>query len=485
MRFANHKDNCNSNLFRKESVMSSSTVLPSPYSLTKALDLEQLSVLQGQAPAVRLQKELLEEALTLKASDIHFEPMESTVRVRYRVDGCLTGGRVLSRESLESLVSRFKISCNLDISEKRIPQDGSFRIRRQGRNIDLRVSFLPTCRGEKMVVRLLDPPEALLGLHRLGLPQPLLERILAMIERPQGLILVVGPTGSGKTTTLYSLLQAILREGINIVTIEDPVEYALEGINQVQVNEKVGLTFSCTLRSILRQDPDVILVGEIRDEETAQMALRAAFTGHLVLSTLHTNDAVSTVTRLFNLGLEPYLLSSSLLGILSQRLIRVNCRDCSRSYHPDPRILERYHLRIPDGMIFQKGWGCPVCRGQGLAGREGLFELLTVTPTLREAILSRTPETALRRLAVNEGMETLGTAAMNKAAAGRVCLEEMIRVVPYDLGARFCSDCLHPLEPHFRYCPECGKALGRICPGCSADLLENWKVCPECGIKVA
>jgi type II secretory ATPase GspE/PulE/Tfp pilus assembly ATPase PilB-like protein len=456
-----------------------------PYpSMTKEWDLERLSPTEAQAPAVRLQKEILEEALARKASDIHFEPLEKTVRIRYRVDGCLTGGRIYSRDSLETLVSRFKISCRLDISEKRIPQDGSFRIRYQGRNVDLRVSFLPTFRGEKMVVRLLHPSETFLGMDRLGLPDPVLERLTAMIERPQGLILVVGPTGSGKTTTLYSILKAVAREGINIVTLEDPVEYALEGINQVQINEKIGLTFACTLRAVLRQDPDVILVGEIRDEETAHMALRAAFTGHLVLSTLHTNDAVSTVTRLYNLGLEPYLLSSSLLGILSQRLIRVNCPMCSRPYTPDPRLLERYHLRPPKGAVFRKGQGCPGCGGQGFEGREGLFELLTITPALREAILSRTPETAMRQLAVREGMETLTVAAMNKAVAGRVCLEEMIRVVPYDVGARFCSDCLHPLEHFYRYCPECGKPLGRLCPGCSTDLLEHWKVCPECGATV-
>ncbi|MEW6185775.1 MAG: GspE/PulE family protein, partial [Thermodesulfobacteriota bacterium] len=271
-----------------------------------------------QAPVVRMQKELLEEAIRLKASDIHFEPSDKAVRVRYRVDGLLINGAVLPRETLESLVSRFKISCNLDISEKRIPQDGSFRIRYQERIIDLRISFLPTSRGEKTVVRILDKEKAFLELDQLGLPRSRLNSLLTMIKRPQGMILVVGPTGSGKTTTLYSILQTIHREEINIVTVEDPIEYALEGITQVQINEKVGLNFAASLRSILRQDPDVILVGEIRDEETAQIALRAAFTGHLVLSTLHTNDAVSTITRLYNLGLEPHLLSSCLLGILSQ-----------------------------------------------------------------------------------------------------------------------------------------------------------------------
>lgn len=287
----------------------------------KEVLLDKISAESEQAPAVKMQKEILEEAIRLRASDIHVEPSEKAVRIRYRIDGRLGNESIFPRSTLESLVSRYKISCNLDISEKRIPQDGSFRVQYQGKAIDLRVSLLPTMWGEKIVIRILDTRQTFLGVDQLGLPSSQLERLSTMIERPQGLILVVGPTGSGKTTTLYSILHAIHREGINIITVEDPIEYALEGVTQVQVHEKVGLTFANTLRSILRQDPDVILVGEIRDEETAQIALRAAFTGHLVLSTLHTNDAVSTITRLYNLGLEPYVLSSCLLGILSQRLI--------------------------------------------------------------------------------------------------------------------------------------------------------------------
>jgi type II secretory ATPase GspE/PulE/Tfp pilus assembly ATPase PilB-like protein len=447
----------------------------------KEVLLDKISPESEQAPAVRMQKELLEEALRLKASDIHVEPFEKTVQIRFRVDGRLRKGPIFPRSALESLASRYKISCNLDISEKRVPQDGSFRILHQGKAIDLRVSFIPTIWGEKLVVRLLDAHQAFLGLEQLGLPAPQLELLSTMIERPQGLILVVGPTGSGKTTTLYSILQTIHREGINIITVEDPIEYSLEGVNQIQVNEKVGLTFANTLRSILRQDPDVILVGEIRDEETAQMALRAAFTGHLVISTLHTNDAVSTLTRLNNLGLEPYVLSSCLLGILSQRLIRRNCSHCVKPDQPDPKMLERYHLRVPLDNFFSQGKGCPACRGEGYIGREGVYEFLPVTPALKEAILRKAPETEMRILAIQEGMETLLGCGLRKARAGRISLEEMMRVIPYEAGARYCPICFHPVEHFFFCCPNCSRTLIRKCLDCGQRLQESWRTCPYCG----
>jgi type IV pilus assembly protein PilB len=447
----------------------------------KEVFLDKISRESEQAPAVRMQKELLEEGIRLKASDIHVESSEKTVQIRYRIDGWLIKGPVFSRSALESLVSRYKISCNLDISERRIPQDGSFRIQYQGKAIDLRVSFLPTLWGEKIVIRILDTHQTFPGVDQLGLPAAQLKKLSAMIECPQGLILVVGPTGSGKTTTLYSLLQTIYREGINIITVEDPIEYSLEGVNQVQVFEKVGLTFANTLRSILRQDPDVILLGEIRDEETAQIALRAAFTGHLVLSTLHTNDAVSTITRLYNLGLEPYVLSSSLLGILSQRLIRRNCLQCLSPYQPDNSALDRYHLHLPEEDVFYQGKGCLACRGQGYEGREGVFELLTVTPAFREAIQMKAPETELRYLAVQEGMETLLDCGLRKAKAGRISLKEMMRVVPYEVGARCCPVCFHPVEHFFANCPNCSLPLIPKCTDCGKKLQDSWKACPYCG----
>jgi len=433
------------------------------------------------APAVRLQKELLAEAVDRGASDVHLEPLPNAVQVRYRVDGLLVPGPVLPKSLQESLVSRFKIICNLNISEKRNPQDGSFHLVIQGKPLDLRVSCLPTLWGEKVVIRLLGDSRGFLTLDQLGIPSRALQLLTAMVERSQGMILVVGPTGSGKSTTLYSLLRSIHRPKINIVTIEDPVEYLLEGINQIQVNEKIGLTFASVLRSVLRQDPDVIMVGEIRDEETAQIAFRAAMTGHLVLSTLHTNDTVSTITRLADLGLPPYLISSSLLGILAQRLVRRNCPHCLTPYQPDPEFLERVHLSGSAAQSFYRGRGCPECRGQGVTGREGVYELLTVTPVVREALLSRTSENDLRYLAAQEAVEPLLERALEKARNGLISLEELLRVVPYEVGARCCTHCLYPLEHFYLYCPQCARPLVQRCRGCGKRLRKNWRVCPYCG----
>ncbi len=433
------------------------------------------------APAVRLQNELLAEAVDRGASDVHLEPLPQAVQVRFRVDGLLVPGPVLPKSLQESLVSRFKVTCNLNISERRNPQDGSFHRVVQGKPLDLRVSCLPTLWGEKVVIRLLGDSRGVLGPEQLGIPSRSLQRVKAMVERSQGIMLVVGPTGSGKSTTLYSLLRSIHRPRINIVTIEDPVEYLLEGINQIQVNEKIGLTFASVLRSVLRQDPDVIMVGEIRDEETAQIAFRAAMTGHLVLSTLHTNDTVSTITRLTDLGLPPYLISSSLLGILAQRLVRRNCPQCLTPYRPDPEFLERFHLSGSADQTFYRGQGCQECQGQGVTGREGVFELLTVTPAIREALLSRTSENDLRYLTAQEEVEPLLATALQKARKGSISLEELLRVVPYDLGARCCPHCLYPLEHFYLYCPQCARPLVRRCRGCGKRLRKNWRVCPYCG----
>jgi type II secretory ATPase GspE/PulE/Tfp pilus assembly ATPase PilB-like protein len=456
-----------------------------PARLERSLNLreyrnEKAPFLEETAPAVRLQKEILAEAVDLGASDVHLEPWTKEVQVRYRVDGLLIPGPVLPKSLQESLVSRFKITCNLNISEKRNPQDGSFHLVIQGKPLDLRVSCLPTLWGEKVVIRLLGDSRGFLTLDQLGIPTRSLQRLTAMVERSQGMILVVGPTGSGKSTTLYSLLRSIHRPGINIVSIEDPVEYLLEGINQVQVNEKIGLTFASVLRSVLRQDPDVIMVGEIRDEETAQIAFRAAMTGHLVLSTLHTNDTVSTITRLADLGLPPYLISSSLLGILAQRLVRRNCPHCLTPYQPDPEFLERVHL-TGSAQTFFRGRGCPECRGQGVTGREGVYELLTITPVVREALLSRTSENDLRYLAAQEELEPLLERALQKAGNGLISLEELLRVVPYEVGVRCCAHCLYPLEHFYLYCPQCARSLVQRCRGCGKRLRKNWRVCPYCG----
>ncbi len=455
---------------RREAILS-----PREFRNEKALFSEET------APAVRLQNELLAEAVDRGASDVHLEPLPQAVQVRFRVDGLLVSGPVLPKSLQEPLVSRFKITCNLNISEKRNPQDGSFHRVVQGKTLDLRVSCLPTLWGEKVVVRLLGDSRGFPGPDHLGIPSRSLQRVKAMVERSQGMLLVVGPTGSGKSTTLYSLLRSLHRPRINIVTIEDPVEYLLEGINQIQVNEKIGLTFASVLRSVLRQDPDVIMVGEIRDEETAQIAFRAAMTGHLVLSTLHTNDTVSTITRLTDLGLPPYLISSSLLGILAQRLVRRNCPQCLTPYRPDPEFLERFHLSGSADQTFYRGQGCQECQGQGVTGREGVFELLTVTPAIREALLSRTSENDLRYLTAQEEVEPLLATALQKARKGLISLEELLRVVPYDLGARCCPHCLYPLEHYYLYCPQCARPLVQRCRGCGKRLRKNWRVCPYCG----
>lgn len=444
---------------------------------------ERASLAEETAPAVRLQKELLAEAVDRGASDVHLEPFPQTVQVRYRVDGLLVPGPVLPKSLQESLVSRFKIVCNLNISEKRNPQDGSFHLVVKGKPLDLRVSCLPTLWGEKVVIRLLGDSRSFLTLDQLGVPSRSLHLLTAMVERSQGMILVVGPTGSGKSTTLYSLLRSIHRPKINIVTIEDPVEYLMEGISQIQTNEKIGLTFASVLRSVLRQDPDVIMVGEIRDEETAQIAFRAALTGHLVLSTLHTNDTVSTLTRLADLGLAPYLVSSSLLGILAQRLVRRNCPHCLTPYQPGPEFLKRANLSASGVQTFFRGRGCPECRGEGVSGREGVFELLTVTPAIREAILSRASENDLRYLAAQEEVEPLLAEARHKARKGLLSLEEMMRVVPYEVGARCCAHCLYPLEHTYLYCPQCARPLVQRCRACGKRLQKNWQVCPYCGGK--
>jgi type II secretory ATPase GspE/PulE/Tfp pilus assembly ATPase PilB-like protein len=438
------------------------------------------------APAVRLQKELLEEALRSGASDIHVEPQVGAVQVRYRIDGGLTAGPRLPKQVQENLVSRFKISCNLNISEKRHPQDGSFRSTVLGQPLDLRVSCLPALWGEKLVIRLLAQESSGRSLDQLGIDSALLRTLTVLAERPQGMILVVGPTGSGKSTTLQALLQAIRRPRLNILTLEDPVEYLQEGLTQVQVNEKIGLTFAAALRSVLRQDPDVIMVGEIRDEETALIAFRAAMTGHLVLSTLHTNDAVATVTRLFNLGLPPYLIASSLLGILSQRLIRRNCPHCREAYPPAGEFFQRYPflspLLGPDRHDFlQRGRGCPACRETGVAGREGVFELLRISPAIRQAILNRAAEGEIRSLAAAEGMESLLDCAREKLRAGTIDLEEMMRVVPYEVGSPVCPVCHGPLEASYRFCPHCAAVLVRQCGSCGQELKNQWRLCPRCG----
>ncbi len=384
--------------------------------------------LTEDAPIIRLLNAVLQQAVKERASDIHIEPYEKELEVRFRIDGVLT--KVLSPPKLiqDALVTRVKVMAALDIAEKRLPQDGRIRLLIGGRDIDIRVSIIPTIYGERVVLRLLDRAQGVKGLHEVGLEdddQRLMEELLS---RTNGILLVTGPTGSGKTTTLYACLNKIYSITKNIVTIEDPVEYQLKGIGQIQVAPKIGLTFANGLRSILRQDPDVIMVGEIRDLETAEIAIQASLTGHLVLSTLHTNDAPSALTRLLDMGIEPYLLASSITGIVAQRLVRTVCPHCKIPYEPSQA--ERAYFEAQSSQIFHliKGAGCDRCKNTGYHGRTGIFELLVIDNEIRQMISQKVDSQSIKQYAVKKGMKTLRIDGLRKVLKGITTLEEVLRV---------------------------------------------------------
>jgi general secretion pathway protein E len=342
-------------------------------------DIGQLRDMASEAPVVRLVNLLIEGAITRDASDVHIEPSEDTLRVRYRIDGLLYDQEAPPRGLQAALTSRIKIMAELNIAERRLPQDGRIRVTSQGRRVDIRVSTLPTIHGESIVMRLLDRSSVFLPFDRLGLVPRVAEAFDGLIHRPHGIVLVTGPTGSGKTTTLYAALDKINRADLKIITVEDPVEYQLKGVNQIPVRPKIGLSFASGLRHIVRQDPDVIMVGEIRDLETAEIAIQAALTGHLVFSTLHTNDAPGAVTRLQDMGCEPYLVCSVLGGVLAQRLVRRICRACRAPDHPDPADLLGIGVTDATGVELFRGKGCDDCRGTGYRGRTGIYELFRLT----------------------------------------------------------------------------------------------------------
>jgi general secretion pathway protein E len=379
--------------------------------------------LTEEAPIIRLLNAILQQAVKERASDIHLEPYEKELDVRMRVDGILH--KVLSPPKIiqDALISRVKIMANLDIGEKRLPQDGRIRLLIGGRDIDIRVSIVPTTFGERAVLRLLDRKQGLLGLWEVGLNKEDEARLEELLQRTNGILLVTGPTGSGKTTTLYAALHRVHTGEKNIITIEDPVEYQLKGIGQIHVNPKIGLTFASGLRSILRQDPDVIMVGEIRDFETAEIAIQASLTGHLVLSTLHTNDAASAITRLVDMGVEPFLVASSLVGVLAQRLVRMVCPDCKRSYEP----MEEEAKYVSCSALY-RGRGCDRCNGKGYLGRFGIFELLIIDDDIRQKIAEKSDSQAIKNLAVTKGMKTLRTDGFEKAIQGIATVEEVLRV---------------------------------------------------------
>ncbi len=398
------------------------------------LDITHLKQEVEQAPVIRLVNLILVNATKQGSSDIHIEPFERQLRIRYRVDGVLRDTQSPPKALQAAVASRIKVLSELDIAERRVPQDGRFRIKFEGREIDFRVSTLPTYFGEKVVLRILDKGSLQLDLGKLGFEEQPLTDFRDSLSRPNGIILITGPTGSGKTTTLYSALHMLNTMDVNIVTIEDPVEYEIQGINQVQAKPEIGLTFASGLRSILRQDPDIVMVGEIRDEETADIAIKAALTGHLVLSTLHTNDASGAITRLIDMGMEPFLIASSLLMAAAQRLVRKICPDCRETYKVPDRVLERAQFKLDpnEKVILSRGRGCPRCAESGYRGRLALLEVLRIRENVQDLIMQSVPSSEIKRVAVENGMLTLRQVALNKVKSGSTTLEEGLRVTAPD-----------------------------------------------------
>ncbi|MCX5674444.1 MAG: GspE/PulE family protein [Planctomycetota bacterium] len=390
-------------------------------------EVSDLARVAGESPVVRLANYLICNAVKEGASDIHVEPGEKKMRIRYRIDGVLFEVMSPPQTMHPALVSRLKIMANLDISERRLPQDGRIRAIVRNRYVDFRISTLPTTQGEKAVIRILDNRSILIGLGQLGFEADHLVLIQEQVDRPHGIILVTGPTGSGKTTTLYSALLTMNGSEMNISTVEDPVEYTLGFANQVQINERIGFTFASALRALLRQDPDVIMVGEIRDEETARISVQAALTGHLVLSTLHTNDAPSSITRLINIGIEPYLISASLNGVVAQRLVRRVCSNCKEQYVPSDEVkqaLERARMEVD---VLWRGKGCEHCRKTGYSGRCGIYEVLVLDDAVRDMIAARPNVTELRRYCHDHGMVSLREDGLRKLRRGVSTVEEVLR----------------------------------------------------------
>jgi len=387
--------------------------------------------LAEDAPIIRMTNVLIQNAIKQGASDIHVEPDRRHVRIRYRIDGVLYEIMTLPKFAHAPLISRLKIMADMNIAERRIPQDGRIHIRHEKRDYDMRVNVLPTVFGEKCVMRILDQGSVLIGLGRLGFMPEMMAELETLITKPNGMVLATGPTGSGKTTTLYSILNRINSVNKNILTVEDPVEYQLPGVNQVSVNRKSGLTFPVAMRAFLRQDPDIIMVGEIRDLETAEIAVQASLTGHLVLSTLHTNDSPSTIVRLTDMGVEPFLISASIIGVIAQRLARKLCDKCKEPIEPPIDTLLRLGMRedeIHDGTFF-RSVGCDDCLNRGYRGRLGIFELLTVTEELAELIVRRAPLSEISQSAIAGGMTTLTKDGLSKAKSGQTTVEEVLRVV--------------------------------------------------------
>jgi len=396
------------------------------------IDLDRLTTDSEDAPVIKIVNLILVQAVKEKASDIHIEPFQKTLKLRYRIDGELIAAESPPKALQLAITSRIKILSGLNIAERRIPQDGRFRIKVLGKDVDLRVSILPTAYGEKIVIRILDKAALTGSIDQMGMDEATLDKFKKAIDAPHGMILVTGPTGSGKTTTLYSVLQELNNPQYNIVTVEDPIEYELSGINQVSVRNDIGLDFASALRSILRQDPDIVMVGEIRDNETADIAVKAALTGHQVLSTLHTNDAAGAITRLDDMGIEPFLISSSVIMACAQRLVSRICTNCREEFVPEPEMIARLGVEMPEGAVFYHGGGCDRCKHRGYLGRLALIEALPVSEAIRRLIIKRASSAVVKNQAISEGMRTLRMVGIDKALEGITTLEEIWRVTAED-----------------------------------------------------
>ncbi len=439
-------------------------------------------------PIIKMVDSIIIHGVDNRASDLHIEPQEKSVKFRIRVDGLMRETMQFPKWVQGPIVSRIKLMAKLDITERRVSQDGRFKVRLGDKNIDIRVSTLPTQYGETVVMRLLDARGALIDLNNIGLTKEDHARLLDIIVRPQGVVLVTGPTGCGKTSSLYAMIGHIKSDVINIITIEDPIEYEFKDVNQVAVNEKTGLTFSYTLRSVLRQDPDVILVGEMRDTETATIALQASMTGHLVFSTLHTNDAVSSVTRLKNMNIAPYMIATSLNGIVALRLVRKICNNCRQPYTPTPEEFNKLGVSSHGRRELFKGAGCTACNGSGYSGRTGIFEVMVMNNKIKGLIAADAPENQIFKAAVEGGMTPLHIDGLKKVASGVTTLEELTRVIylskaeaPSEEGV--CLACLKPVSTSAGPCPHCGHQISKDCPSCKKPRKEEWITCPYCAAR--
>jgi len=444
-------------------------------------DKESIAALKD-SPFIKMVDLIIRNAIKQGASDIHIEAQENQVRVRNRVDGVLQDSIKLPKWTQPIIVSRIKVLSGLNIAERRLPQDGRIKVKAKNTSVDLRVSTLPTYYGEKAVIRILNKEIASIALDELGFTQKNLSILRNFINRRQGMVLITGPTGSGKTSTLYACLQEVKSEELNIITVEDPVEYELPGINQVQINEKVGLSFPFVLRSILRQDPNVIMVGEIRDEETAEIAVQASMTGHLVLSTLHTNDAPSAVNRLIDIGIPPYMIANSVIGVVAQRLVRTICSNCKEECMPSQDSLERLNLDQEEVPIqFYRGAGCSMCNNTGFKGRTAIEEVMVMGPKLRELIQSSATVDTLREAAMAMGMTTLGYSGIKKIEAGVTAIEEVLKAVhEKEELTTICPYCGKTVSLDFRDCPYCKMPLIPTCKSCHRIVQPDWVVCPYC-----